>query len=66
MANISDLIIQHPEITSFEDLEKAVVAAAQAGEIHLFFDIKPEYPDTPRGWEKRLERAFCYAERPKE
>lgn len=66
MANISDLIIQHPEITSFEELEKAVVAAAQAGEIHLFFDIKPEYPDTPRGWEGRLERAFCYAERPKE
>lgn len=63
MVQISDLIIQHPEVTSFDDLEKLVVEAARNGEVHLYFDLKPDYPDTPRGWEKRLELAFCYAER---
>ena len=63
MVQISDLIIQHPEITSFAELERLVVEAARNGEVHLFFDLKPEYPDTPRKWETRLELAFCYAER---
>jgi len=63
MVQISDLIIQHPEATSFADLERFVIEAARAGEIHLYFDIKPEYPDTPRKWETRLEVAFYNAER---
>ncbi|MGO4871423.1 MAG: sulfur relay protein DsrC [Roseiarcus sp.] len=63
MVQISDLIIQHPEATSFADLERLVVEAARAGEIHLYFDIKPEYQDTPRKWETRLELAFYNAER---
>jgi cell fate (sporulation/competence/biofilm development) regulator YlbF (YheA/YmcA/DUF963 family) len=65
MTHLSEIIIAHPEFTSFEELEKAVIAAAQAGQIHLYFDVKPEYPDTPNKWEARLEMAFCYAERPK-
>lgn len=63
MVQISDLIIRHPEVTSFAELEQLVVEAARNGEVHLFFDLKPEYPDTPRKWETRLELAFCYAER---
>ncbi len=63
MVQISDLMIRHPEATSFADLERFVIEAARAGEIHLVFDIKPEYPDTPRQWETRLERAFTNAER---
>ena len=62
MARISDLLIQNPNMTSFEDLERAVVAAAKAGEIHLYMDIKPEFPDTPRFWEQELEVAFQRAE----
>lgn len=62
MASISDLIIAHPEVTSFVDLENLVVEAARQGEIHLYFDIKPEYPDTPRKWEQQLELAFYRAE----
>ena len=58
MASISDLIIAHPEVTSFVELENLVVEAARQGEIHLYFDIKPEYPDTPRKWEQQLELAF--------
>ena len=58
MVQISDLIIAHPEITSFEQLEELVKEAARRGEIHLSFDLKPEYQDTPRKWQDRLETAF--------
>jgi hypothetical protein len=66
MVQISDLIIHHPEITSFAELEDLVIEAARRGEIHLYFDIKPEYPDTPQKWETRLELSFYRAERLKE
>lgn len=56
---ISDLIITHPEVASFKELEELVKAAARAGAINLQFDIKPEYPDTPRNWRDRLEVVFC-------
>jgi hypothetical protein len=56
---ISDLIITHPEVTSFRELEELVKAAAREGAINLMLDIKPEYPDTPRAWRDRLEVAFC-------
>ncbi len=62
MARVSDLMIAHPEMTSFLELERAVVEAAKAGEIHLFMDIKPEFADTPRFWEQELEVAFQRAE----
>ncbi len=58
MVQISELIIAHPEITSFEELEGLVKEAARQGTIHLSFDLKPEYPDTPRKWQDRLETAF--------
>ncbi len=63
MIQISDLIIAHPEIRTFDQLEELVVEAARRGEIHLYFDIKPEFPDTPRKWEAQLELAFHRAER---
>jgi len=58
MVQISDLIISHPGMTSFAELEELVKEAARQGEIHLIFDLKPEYPDTPRKWQDRLEAAF--------
>jgi hypothetical protein len=58
MVQISELIIAHPEITSFGELEELVKEAARQGTIHLSFDLKPEYPDTPRKWQDRLEIAF--------
>lgn len=65
MARISELIISHPEVGSFAELEQLVVQAAREGEIHLYFDIKPEFPDTPRKWEQQLELAFYRAESPR-
>lgn len=63
MARVSELLIANPQMRSFAELEAAVVEAAQAGEIHLYMDIKPEFPDTPRNWETDLELAFYRAER---
>jgi len=65
MARISEIMIAHPDMTSFAELERKVVDVARAGEIHLYMDIKPEYPDTPRKWEQRLEAIFYNAEIPK-
>ncbi len=61
MANLSDLIISHREITSYFDLESLVEAAAQDGMVVLHMDLKPDYQDTPRDWQKRLELAFYRA-----
>ena len=63
MANLTDLIIAHPEITSFEDLEGLVAEVGRNGEVLLYMDIKPDYRDTPRQWLQRLELAFYGAER---
>ena len=58
MAKLSDLIIQHPEVATFEELEKLVAHAGESGQMFLEFDLKPDYRDTPRKWEWRLEAAF--------
>ena len=58
MAHLSNLIIQHPECNSFEDLRQLVVQAAREGEIFMHFDVRPDYRDTPRDWYMRLEAAF--------
>ncbi len=64
MARVSELLIANPKMVSFAELEDAVIEAARSGEIHLFMDIKPEFPDTPRNWETELELAFYRAEKP--
>ena len=64
MANLSDLIISHPEVVSYEDLERLVVEAARSGMILLYMDLKPDFPDTPRDWQHRLEMLFYKADIP--
>ena len=58
MAKLSDLIIHNPQVNSFEELERLVAAVADSGQIHLEFDVKPDYRDTPRQWHWRLESVF--------
>ncbi|WP_137702295.1 sulfur relay protein DsrC [Marimonas lutisalis] len=58
MARLSDLIIGHPEVTSFKELEELVKHLGQSGEVFMEFDLKPDYRDTPRKWEWILETAF--------
>jgi hypothetical protein len=64
MAFLSDLIISHPEVTSYGELEALVVAAARSGMILLYMDLKPDFPDTPRDWQHRLELLFHRGEIP--
>ena len=58
MAQLSDLIIGHPEVTSFKELETLVQHAGESGQMFLEFDVKPDYKDTPKKWEWLLEAAF--------
>lgn len=65
MAYVSELMIANPQTSSFAELEELVAQAAREGEVHLYMDVKPEYPDTPSKWETRLEQAFYAAEAPR-
>ena len=56
---ISDLILSHPHVQSFDELVELVKTAARAGAVNLVFDLKPEYINTPRNWQDKLEAAFC-------
>jgi len=63
LIKVSDLIIEHPEARSFEDLKRLVVAAAKEGYRFLQFDVKPEFVDTPRNWDLALEAVFYHGDR---
>jgi hypothetical protein len=63
LIKVSDLMIQHPEVRSFKDLERLVIAAAKSGYRFLQFDVKPEFVDTPRNWDLKLEAVFYSADR---
>jgi hypothetical protein len=63
LVKVSDLMIEHPEVRSFEDLKRLVVASAKSGYRFLQFDVKPEFVDTPRNWDLVLEAAFYRGDR---
>ena len=58
MAQLSDLIIGHPDVTQFKQLEELVQHAGASGEMFLEFDVKPDFRDTPKNWQWQLEAAF--------
>ena len=55
---LSEVLLQHPELESFEDLKQVVTGKAAAGERFFRMDIKPPFVDTPPDWEDRLEAVF--------
>ena len=55
---LSDIIIQHPGINSFPELMEAVRNMSSEDMLYLNFDVKPDYRDTPRNWQWKLEVAF--------
>jgi len=63
MINLSQIIIENPQVNSFAGLLQVVEQEAGRGTLHLQFDVKPDYRDTPRNWEFLLEAAF-YRGRP--
>lgn len=58
MLKLSDILVQHKEIESFEDLAPIIQDIARSGERFFQIDLKPPYPDTPEDWEDRLEATF--------
>ena len=62
LVRVSDLIIAHPEVQSFQGLKELVAAAARSGYRFLQFDVKPDFADTPRNWDLALEAVFYRGE----
>ena len=59
MIYLSEVLIQNPQLESFDDLLQIVEKLAREGaDMHLKIDIKPNYQDTPGNWEDRIEGAF--------
>ncbi|MCW8926945.1 MAG: hypothetical protein OQJ84_11825 [Xanthomonadales bacterium] len=55
---LSDIIIQNPDINSFPELLDAVRGMTSEHMLYLNFDVKPDYRDTPRNWQWKMEKAF--------
>ena len=55
---LSDILVAHKEVESFDELIPIVQEVARSGERFFRIDLKPPYPDTPEDWEDRLEAAF--------
>lgn len=58
MLKLSDILLAHKEIDSFEELAPIIREIARNGERFFRIDLKPPYPDTPDNWEDRLEAIF--------
>jgi hypothetical protein len=58
MLKLSDILVVHKEVESFDQLLPLVKDVARSGERFFRMDVKPPYPDTPEDWEDRLEAAF--------
>lgn len=60
MLLLSQVILEHPEVDDFQELLKVVGKYGAAGQVLLSFDLKPDYRNTPRDWQDRLEHAFLW------
>ena len=58
MLKLSDILISHKEVESFEGLIPLIEDVARSGERFFRMDVKPPYHDTPDDWEDRLEAVF--------
>jgi hypothetical protein len=58
MFKLSEILLAHQEVESFDELVPLVQSVARSGERFFRMDVKPPYPDTPENWEDRLEAAF--------
>lgn len=61
MLCLSEILLKHHELQSFDELVGVVEAKARGGELFFQMDVRPPFPDTPESWEDRLEAAFAAA-----
>ena len=57
---LSDVIIHNPQLTNFNELLAFLGTLGEEKPVMLQIDLKPDYRDTPRNWESRLEAAFSW------
>ncbi|HHJ15954.1 MAG TPA: sulfur relay protein DsrC [Gammaproteobacteria bacterium] len=65
MLCLSEILLQHHELQTFEELVGVVESRARGGELFFQMDVRPPFPDTPESWEDRLEAAFAAAGKPR-
>jgi hypothetical protein len=58
---LSELLMQHHELNSFEELKETLLKRAQQGEMFFRMDVRPPFQDTPENWEDVLESIFTTA-----
>lgn len=61
MLNVSDILVNQHDLTTFQELLEVVRQHAREGEMFIQMDIKPPFPDTPENWEVAIENAFTSA-----
>ncbi|MCK5716455.1 MAG: sulfur relay protein DsrC [Thiomargarita sp.] len=57
MLNLSELLMEHHELKTFEELLE-LLKHAKKTERFFRMDVLPPFPDTPENWEDRLEATF--------
>lgn len=55
---LSEILMQHHELQSFEELKQKLSEHAQQGELFFRMDVRPPFQDTPENWEDILESVF--------
>ena len=55
---LSEVLLQHHELTSFDELVAVVRNGGGKGEMFFRMDVKPSFFDTPENWEEVLEASF--------
>ena len=55
---LSEVLLQHHELQSFEELKTKLSERAQQGEMFFRMDVRPPFQDTPENWEDILESVF--------
>jgi len=61
---LSQIIIQNHDVVTFTGLLKVVNELGERGLVLMEFDLKPDFPDTPRDWQTQLELAFMTKKSP--
>jgi hypothetical protein len=57
MLYLSEILLQHHDLSSFDELIPVVKERAKT-ERFFRMDVKPPFADTPENWEDLLESAF--------
>ena len=58
---LSEVLLQHHELQSFEELKLKLGERAQQGEMFFRMDVRPPFQDTPENWEDIFEAVFTAA-----